>query len=138
MSGYAFAVASSIALVAFLVLLLRQRRLREKYAFIWIAVALGVCVLGAFPGLVGTLARLAGVQTSANLLFSASLLVLLFVCIQLSVEVTVLEEETRTLAEEVAILRLDVERALAQSDGPTTAAQQPRSPEPPAPSVPVD
>ena len=111
MSGYTFAVASSVALVAFLVVLLRLRRLREKYAFIWIAVALGVCVLGAFPNLVMTLARLAGVQTPANLLFSASLLVLLLVCIQLSVEVTVLEEETRTLAEEIALLRLDVERS---------------------------
>lgn len=138
MSGYAFAVASSVALVAFLVLLLRRRRLREKYAFIWIAVALGVCVLGAFPNLVGTLARLAGVQTSANLLFSASLLVLLFVCIQLSVEVTVLEEETRTLAEEVALLRLDVERGLAQDGPPTTPARPPVPPVTPPPSAPVD
>ena len=110
MSGYWFAVACSIALVVFLLFLLRTRRLREKYAFIWLAVAVVICVLGAFPNLVGRLARVAGVQTAANLLFAASLFVLLFVCIQLSVEVSALEEETRTLTEEVAILRLEVER----------------------------
>jgi hypothetical protein len=110
MSGYAFAVASCGGLIVFLVLLLRKRRMREKYAIIWIAVGLGLLVLGAFPETMGTLARVVGVQTASNLLFAIALIVLLLVCIQLSVEITSLEEETRTLAEEVALLRFDVER----------------------------
>ena len=113
MSGYAFAVGACIALVLFLVVLLRTRRLREKYAITWIVVGLGVSVLGAFPGVVEALADLVGVQTPANLLFSLAVFVLLAVCIQLSAEITTLEEETRTLVEEVALLRLDVERGLA-------------------------
>ena len=110
MSGYAFAVASCVGLIVFLVLLLRKRRMREKYAIIWIAVGLGLLVLGAFPETMGTLARVVGVQTASNLLFAIALIVLLLVCIQLSVEITSLEEETRTLVEEVALLRFDVER----------------------------
>jgi hypothetical protein len=51
------------------------------------------------------------------------------VCLQLSTEVSNLEEETRTLAEEIALLRADMERAhpeLAHPaattlGGPTTA-----------------
>jgi hypothetical protein len=126
MTGYAFAVASCVALVLFLLVLLRTRRLREKYAVIWFALALGVCTLSLFPGVVGTLARWAGVQTPSNLLFAASLLVLLLVCIQLSAEITELEEETRTLAEEVALLRLDVERALvAREPSAPPAARAP-------------
>jgi len=64
------------------------------------------------PALVEGLARRAGVQTPSNLLFASAIAVLLLVCIQLSAEITTLEEETRTLAEEVALLRLDVDRAL--------------------------
>jgi hypothetical protein len=112
MSGYAFALGANAVLVVFLVVLLRTRRLREKYAITWIVVALGVGVIGAFPRLVDTIARLVGVQTPSNLLFASALAVLLLVCIQLSAEITTLEEETRTLAEEVALLRLDVDRAL--------------------------
>lgn len=118
MSGYAFAVTAALALMAFLVVLLRSRRLREKYAFTWIIVGVVVLVLGAFPNLILWLTKMAGIQTPTNLLFAASLLVLLIVCIQLSVEITGLEEETRTLTEEVALLRLDVERS--RSDGRTT------------------
>ncbi len=118
MSGYAFAITASLGLVVFLIVLLRSRRVREKYAFIWIAVGTAVAVLAAFPDLVLALTRLAGIQAPINLLFSAALIVLLFVCIQLSTEVSMLEEETRTLAEEVALLRLDVERALESTEAP--------------------
>lgn len=119
MSGYYFALAASLALVVFLVVLLRKRRLREKYATAWIVVALGVCILGAFPGTVESIASIVGVETPSNLLFALALLVLLLVCIQLSVEVTMLEEETRTLAEELSLLRFDVEQ-LAERAGPAT------------------
>ena len=110
MSGYLFAIASCLALVLVLIVLLRRRHLREKYAVTWIIVALGVCVFGAFPGLVEAIASTVGVETPSNLIFALALIVLLGVCIQLSVEVTELEEETRTLAEALALLRFDVEQ----------------------------
>ena len=116
MSGYYFALAASLALVVFLVVLLRRRRLREKYAITWIVVALAVCVMGAFPDVVGTIASVVGVETPSNLLFAMALILLLGVCIQLSVEITELEEETRTLAEEVALLRFDLERLASAVD----------------------
>jgi hypothetical protein len=122
-SGYPFALAACLGLVVFLVLLLRTRRLREKYAITWIVVGLGVCVFGAFPGAVASLAGAVGVETPSNLLFALALIVLLLVCIQLSTEITTLEEETRTLAEEVAMLRFDVERlAAGQAGGPAPRA----------------
>jgi hypothetical protein len=109
-SGYWFALGLAIVLVVFLLVLLRQRRLKEKYAAIWLALALAVVVVGAFPGLVGWIAEHVGVATPSNLLFACALLILLGVCVQLSIEASTLEEETRTLAEELALLRLDVER----------------------------
>jgi hypothetical protein len=124
-SGYWFAVGACVALVVFLVVLLRTRRLREKYAITWIVVGIGMCVFGAFPGTVASLARVVGVQTPSNLLFAMASIVLLLVCIQLSAEITTLEEETRTLTEEVALLRFDVERLAAGHGVPTGAGAQP-------------
>jgi hypothetical protein len=116
MSGYGFALGLCAATLVFILWLLRARRLREKYAAIWIVLAVAIVVLGAFPGLVFALARFVGVETPANLLFATSLGVLLFVCIQLSTELSGLEEETRTLAEEHALLarRVDVLEAAAE------------------------
>ncbi len=136
MSGYPFALGACLALVVFLLMLLRTRRLREKYAITWIVVGVGVCVFGAFPETVAALARAVGVQTPSNLLFALALIVLLLVCIQLSTEITTLEEETRTLAEEVALLRFDVERIVgSQPAGPDGAAGPSSASSPPSVDV---
>ncbi|MBX9243468.1 DUF2304 domain-containing protein [Actinotalea ferrariae] len=124
MSGYGLAVGLCIGVVLLLFLLLRTRRVREKYAAMWLLLALGVCVFGIFPNLAFALADLLGVQTPVNLVFSGAMVVLLLVCIQLSVEVSNLEEETRTIAEEVAMLKLDVQR-LREADEARVAPPDP-------------
>lgn len=106
MTGYPFAIALCLVLVAFLIHLLRTRRIREKYAGLWIVVSLGVAVVAAIPAIPVRLSALVGVQVPVNLLFAVALLVLLIVCIQLSVGVSALEERVRTLTEEVAMLHL--------------------------------
>lgn len=126
MSGYGFALGVSALLVATLFWLLRARRLREKYSAIWLVLVLGVCLIGAVPGFVFWLASVVGVETPVNLLLIGASVVLLVVCIQLSIEVSNLEEETRTIAEELALLRLTVERLAHQEP----AGQRLAHPEP--------
>lgn len=101
-----------IALAAFVLVfeLLRRRKLREKYAALWIVVAGIVVLLSIFPSLLVRAAAVLGVAVPSNLLFLMSLLVLFAVSLQLSREVGTLEEQTRRLAEEVGALRLTVER----------------------------
>lgn len=128
MSGYPYALALCLATITFIVQLLRTRRLREKYAAVWLVVLVAAIVLGAFPDLLESVAGLTGVQTPTNLLFATSLVVLLLVCIQLSTELSKLEEETRTLAEEVALLdlrvrRLEPDETRHSADAPTGRAQ---------------
>jgi hypothetical protein len=127
-TGYAFAVVLCAIMVIVVFSLLRRRRLREKYAAIWIAVSIGVAALAAFPKLAFWLAEVVRVHTPANLLFALAIAVLLVVCIQLSTEVSALEEETRTIAEELALLRLEVQemrKAPVSDPSVTTAGQRP-------------
>lgn len=113
MTIYLTAAIVCVVLAAAMVFLLRTRRIREKYAAVWILLTLCVVLLGVFPQLAFWLSDVVGVQTPVNLVFAVAIVVLLAVCVQLSTEVTNLEEETRTLAEEIALLRLDV-RVLAE------------------------
>ncbi len=134
-----------VALAAFLLVfeLLRRRKLREKYAALWIVVAGVVVVLSIFPSLLVRAAGVFGVAVPSNLLFLMSLLVLFAVSLQLSREVGTLEEQTRRLAEEVGALRLTVERearwraeieAEAEMDGSVVDVEEPR----PAPGQPAE
>lgn len=90
--------------------MLRRQRLREKYAVIWVVVVGATVTLAIFPGILVWAAGVLGVQVPANLLFFGAIMLLLVISIQLSYEIGRLEERTRTLAEEVALLRLQHER----------------------------
>lgn len=100
----------SVVTLVLLFELLRRRRLREKYAVMWMLVAVATIVFGLFPGVLARLSELVGVATPSNLLFFLASMVLLVITVQLSLELGRLEERTRTLAEEHALLRLEVEQ----------------------------
>ncbi len=113
-------IGSVVVLVA-IVEMMRRHRLREKYAVIWFFVAAGVLALAVFPGLLTGTAALLGVQVPVNLLFFVGSLVLLVLTLQHSYELGRLEEKTRTLAEELALLRLELARHRHEaSAGPAT------------------
>lgn len=110
----AFVLALLIVVVIFE--MLRRKVLREKYAALWLVVGLATLVLAAFPQLLAGIAKALGVQVPSNLLFALSILLALGVCLHLSWEISVVEDETRVLAEESAILRADLERLEARLD----------------------
>ncbi|WP_425860693.1 DUF2304 domain-containing protein [Arthrobacter sp. TWP1-1] len=115
------ALLLAIAIVALVLEMLRRKKLREKYATLWLFVGALTVVLAAFPHLLNVAADLVGVQLPSNLLFILSILLLLGVCLHLSWELSGVEDETRTLAEEVAILRTQIERI---SNLPTSTKSQ--------------
>jgi hypothetical protein len=113
----------SLAIVGVVFEMLRGKKLREKYAALWLIVGVGTLILAAFPSLLAVVAGAVGVQLPSNLLFIISILLLLGVCLHLSWEISVVEDETRTLAEEVAILRTMIEEMSPQdSDGDTSTS----------------
>jgi hypothetical protein len=107
-------LGATASVIIFLTLfeMMRRRRLREKYALVWFVIALGCLVASLSPGLVLAVAESLGIVLPANLLFFLGSLVLLAMSLQHSYELGRLEERTRTLAEEVAILRLQVDPGL--------------------------
>ncbi len=110
-----------VAIIVSVVLfeMLRRHRLREKYALIWFFVAASLLILTVFPASLTFAADLLHVQVPANLLFFLGSLLLLAMSLQYSFELGRLEERTRTLAEEVALLRLGLDEA-GRSSAPTT------------------
>jgi hypothetical protein len=96
---------TAVILLGVITELLRRRQLREKYVVLWMAVGLIVVLFGFFPQLLNALARAVGVASGASLVLFLAVAFLLLVCIHLSWEASRLEEKTRTLAEEVALIR---------------------------------
>jgi hypothetical protein len=103
------ALVSALVTLTVIIELSRRRHLHEKYAIMWLAVAVGIAVFAIFPGLFNSLAHTFGVKNPPDLLTVLAALFLLTVCVRLSWEVGRLEDHSRSLAEEVALLRKDLD-----------------------------
>ncbi|MGN7964677.1 DUF2304 domain-containing protein [Microbacterium sp. 22179] len=118
-------IALAVLILVIVLWMLLTRKLREKYAVLWLVIAVSVLIVGLFPGLLGGLTALLGVQVPSNLLFATAILLLLGVALHHSWELSQVEEETRRLAEEAAILRTQlesVEGRLAKLEAPRTGS----------------
>ena len=100
----------ALLMVGIVLELVRRKIFREKYAALWLIIGASALILAGFPDLLAVVSKIVGVQVASNLLFALCIILLLGVCLHLSWELSVVEDENRTLAEEVAILRVSVER----------------------------
>lgn len=100
----AFAIgAAAVALLA-VIEMLRRQRFRERHAFWWLLAAIVSLIVSIFPATLEWAATTVGVQVPSNLAFFASIVILFFVTVQHSSELTSLEEKTRVLAEHTALM----------------------------------
>lgn len=109
-------VIGSVITLVVLFEMLRRHQLREKYAVFWVIVAVLAIVVAIFPKVLFWAAEVTGVEVPSNLLFFLASIVLLVVSIQHSYELGRLEERTRTLAEELALLRMETQDAQRRRD----------------------
>jgi hypothetical protein len=89
----------------FVLRLVRARALRAKYSLLWLAVGAVLMVTAIFPGLVDHASSALGISYPPAVYLMIAIVFLLMVVMHFSWELSRLEERTRTLAEEIALLR---------------------------------
>ena len=104
MSANILAAVAALLVFVFILWLLRRGVLKEKYAVLWLLVAVAAAFFALVPGAARWLADLVGVEVPSNLLFFVSLVLLIFVSVQLSYELSRSDAKIRRLADEAALL----------------------------------
>ena len=84
--------------------MVRRRYLRERYALLWLAAALALLVLAAWKGLLTAVSHAVGIKTPSNAFFVIAFAFLLLLLLHFSAVVSRLADETRVLAQRVALL----------------------------------
>lgn len=122
MTGPQILVAvTAVLCLGFILRLVRRRELRGKYSLLWLGAGFFALLFAFVPGLLDDLADWLDVNYPPAILFVLAIAFLLLVLVHLSWELTRLEDRTRTLAQELAMLRREVEPpapAAGPGDGP--------------------
>ena len=116
------AAIGSLLLLLIVLELIRGRRLKERYALLWLATGLVLLVLSLWRGGLNTIAGWLGVSGyPPAILFAAAIMFVIAVLLHYSTVLSKLTDDNVLLAQEVALLRarLDaVERSLSRRSGP--------------------
>ena len=98
------AVLAALALLLIVLELVRRRRLLERYALLWLGVGVALVVLGAWRGLLTRVSDAVGISAPPNALFAVGLGFLLIIVLNFSVAVSRLSDQSKILAQHLALL----------------------------------
>jgi hypothetical protein len=108
MTPLAVSIAGTIASLALLLIvleLIRSRRLRERYALLWVATGIALVVLSAWRDGLNTIAGWVGVRSyPPAVLFAVGILFIILVLLHYSTVISRLSDQNVLLAQRLALL----------------------------------
>jgi hypothetical protein len=99
-----------VLMTLFILRLVGRQQLRSKYALLWLVIGVLVLPLALFPQLLVTVSDWLGVAYAPTTFLVFAIGFLLMIVIHLSRELSQVETNLRTMAEDLALLRASVER----------------------------
>jgi hypothetical protein len=120
-------IASGILLLMVLELV-RRRRLLERYALLWLLSGVVLLVLSTFRGLLEDAAGLIGVEYPPSALFFIAFAFVLLLLLHFSVAVSRLADQSKVLAQRLALLEKRLRDVEAEAvDETPEEAERPRA-----------
>lgn len=111
-----FAEILALAVIVLIVWLIRCDRLPVSHAIWWLSVSAIIALLGFFPGLLDTVARVVGISYPPSLLFVLAIITLLIKVLLEDLEVSTNRRRLLRLAQKTAILEEEIEQLRQRLD----------------------
>jgi len=96
------------ALVGIIIELIRQNRLKEHYAIIWLLTAVSIFIFGIWPNSLNVVSRIVRLHHLTTL-FLVAFLFLLAIVLHFTLAISQLFDRNKRLTQEVAWLRFELE-----------------------------
>jgi hypothetical protein len=98
------AIAATGLLLVAVLELVRRRRMLERYAIVWLGSAFALLALAAWSGLLTTVANAIGIAYPPSALFVIAFGFILVLLLHFSIAVSKLADQSKVLAQRVALL----------------------------------
>ena len=128
------AIAFGVLMFLLVFEMVRRRYLGERYAILWLGAAVALIVLAAWSQLLTTISKALGIATPSNAFFVIAFAFLLLLVLHFSVVVSRLADETRVLAQRLALLERWEREHRGEPEADEMAADEPAwmTPAPPS------
>jgi hypothetical protein len=102
------AIVGSLALIIFIIELIRRRRLKEEFAVLWLGMGIVFLVISLFRGLLDKFSVLVGIGYPPAALFLILIMGLMVILIHFSVAISELKESNKRLAQQLGLLKQEI------------------------------
>jgi hypothetical protein len=114
------AILGSLGLLGFVFKLLQRRRLKEEYSILWLAIGVGFLLISTFRPALETFAQTLGIYYAPAALFLALILGAYLLLMHFSLVFSKLAQKNVELAQEVGLLRLELDTLRRQIPDPSS------------------
>jgi hypothetical protein len=104
-----FAIVISLFLLFFIIELVRRKKLREEYSWLWLLTGSIILILALWYDLLQGITHLIGASLPTSTLFFLGLFFLILIAIQFSVKMSALFTQVKNLAQENGLLKQRIE-----------------------------
>jgi hypothetical protein len=102
------ALVFGIGMLIIIIDLVRRRKLREEYSWLWLMTGAGILILSLWFDLLKWVTHLVGAITPSSTIFLFAFLFLIFISLHFSVVISKLTDRNKELAQRYALLEIEV------------------------------
>lgn len=99
------AISISILFLLYIGRLIIKGKLREEYSILWVACTFVLILFSFWRDGIDIVSRILGIAAPPNLIFTGAIFALMIYIVHLSVAVSKMQEQNKTLAQELAMLK---------------------------------
>lgn len=107
-----FSIGLSFSLLILIFELVRRKRLKEKYAFLWIIIGLTILLFALFENLLSWITHIFGVQFPINAMLFFGIFFILLMNLHFSITISNLNEQNKKIAQKLALLETELKNFL--------------------------
>ncbi|MHC4474189.1 MAG: DUF2304 domain-containing protein [Planctomycetota bacterium] len=97
----------------FILYLVRQRKLREEYSWLWLLTSVSLFALVIKYSWLQAITKIIGAVLPTSTLFVGALIFLMLLCVQFSMVISKLTNQVKNLVQENALMRVKIEEMSA-------------------------
>ncbi|AZK48134.1 DUF2304 domain-containing protein [Paenibacillus lentus] len=115
---YLFSFLISLSFAATILYLIRNQKLKEQYALLWLTLSAMMMILTLFPSILDDLARLIRIDYAPSLLYLLSVVGILFILLHLTMAVSSLAQRNVELIQTLALHEHKIQALMKRNEEP--------------------
>ncbi len=118
-------IAGAVALLFFVLELVRRRKLKEEYSVLWVLTSVVVLVMAVWYDLLATITSAVGADVPSSTLFFFGLLFVVALLLHFSIRVSAMERRMTALIQEIGLMRVTAPEGQPEPEPEPTREHEP-------------